>query len=215
MRQTLRNLIKLTDKILIIAPHPDDETLGCGGVMSKYAGQTDCMCLNSAGFQKPYEQCADTRIAEFNQVMKFYGIRRHWIWKIFGPAPNLEEIKANEAEYLQAVDFKQYDHIFIPCRQDGHVEHAFMAKTLIPKLLRRGGHKPGCMIYEYMVWGDNADKPNCEMRINPWKKKKALRLYAGRSQKALMKLAGLNKFWPQSRECFYANKIKHYLAETK
>ena len=30
--------MKTGKNILVIAPHPDDEVLGCGGVMTKYAG---------------------------------------------------------------------------------------------------------------------------------------------------------------------------------
>ena len=29
--------MKTNKNILIIAPHPDDEVLGCGGIMAKYA----------------------------------------------------------------------------------------------------------------------------------------------------------------------------------
>ena len=34
-------LIKSQDRILIIAAHPDDEILGCGGFLSKYSNQVE------------------------------------------------------------------------------------------------------------------------------------------------------------------------------
>lgn len=208
-------IIKPTDKILIIAPHPDDEVLGCGGIMTKYGLQTDCICLNSSGFQEPYEQCADTRISEFNDVMKFFGIKKHWIWKIFGPAPHFDQMKDKENEYQSATDYKQYTHIFIPSCHDDHVEHAYVAKTLVPKLLKRGGYNPNCLIYEYMVWGNRGDKPNVSLYVNPYKKIKALKLYASRNQKVMRKLAGLNGILPRARECFYCQPITKYLSKTE
>lgn len=32
-------------KILIIAPHPDDEVLGCGGTIAKYASRGDLISV--------------------------------------------------------------------------------------------------------------------------------------------------------------------------
>ena len=37
--------IKKNDRILIVAPHPDDETIGCGGLMLKYGEQCEILLL--------------------------------------------------------------------------------------------------------------------------------------------------------------------------
>lgn len=203
-------MIKSTDKILIIAPHPDDDVLGCGGILSRYGLQCDVICLNSSGFQEPYEQCADTRIAEFNRVMDFLGVRKRWIWKIFGPAPNIDQMTKLIPDYIKCTDFSQYSHIFIPCRQDEHIEHRFITNTIIPKLLN-SGYNDNCKIYEYMVWGKSDIKPNISFFINPFIKKRALRLYSSRNQKVLMKLSRLNKFIPTFHEYFFKTDIKDFL----
>jgi LmbE family N-acetylglucosaminyl deacetylase len=39
-------------KILVIAPHPDDEVLGCGGTIAKYTKQGDevYLCIVTKGY---------------------------------------------------------------------------------------------------------------------------------------------------------------------
>lgn len=37
--------IKESDRILIVAPHPDDETLGCGGILAKYGEKCDVLLI--------------------------------------------------------------------------------------------------------------------------------------------------------------------------
>ena len=32
-------------RILIVSPHPDDETIGCGGILAKYGSQCDVVVL--------------------------------------------------------------------------------------------------------------------------------------------------------------------------
>ena len=43
----------MNKKILVIAPHPDDEVLGCGGIIKKYSQNGDEVFL--AVLTKPYE----------------------------------------------------------------------------------------------------------------------------------------------------------------
>jgi LmbE family N-acetylglucosaminyl deacetylase len=56
----------LTKRILVVAPHPDDETLGAGGAIAKYAGEGhDVTILTVAGHRPPiyteahYQQTVD------------------------------------------------------------------------------------------------------------------------------------------------------------
>ena len=44
----MKNLnVKATDRILIISPHPDDESIACGGILCTYGMQCDVVSFNS------------------------------------------------------------------------------------------------------------------------------------------------------------------------
>ena len=218
-------LIKPKDSILIIAPHPDDDCIGCGGIIAKYAKQCDVMCINSSGFLRPYdtqsyEEIADMRIEEYNNVMDFLGVRKRWIWKIFGPTPHFDKIIANKNNYLKAVNFKEYNYIFVPDRLDGHREHQFLTKFFIPQLLRENGYNKKTNICYYNVWG-TITNPNYFEDISSVAKikQKALLLYKSRMQvedNYAKRIAGLNYFYglfinSKYAEAFRIETIHSYL----
>ena len=56
--------IQENDKLLIVAPHPDDESIGCGGLLSLYGKQCDVLLLTDGrlGKSKARENCSDEEI---------------------------------------------------------------------------------------------------------------------------------------------------------
>ena len=98
--------IKESDKILIIAPHPDDEVIALGGFIAKYHSQIDVLCINSSGVANNAngdnaEEIADMRINEFYDVMKTANVNSYNITKIFGVPPMIKQIK--NKNYIQSL----------------------------------------------------------------------------------------------------------------
>lgn len=136
-------------KILIVAPHPDDETIGCGGVLALYGAQCDVLLLTDGRLGKPEgqnyteQQTADMRHKEFENVMRFFGVNRWWELRI----PDQQFSYYSDA--ISNVDLRIYDYIFVPNRNERHPDHkaAYAAMKKLYKKQRAKG-----LLMEYEVW---------------------------------------------------------------
>src|SRR5215216_2174383 len=64
-------------RCLVLAPHPDDEILGCGGLLLSYPGQCDVVCLTNGALGGEGLSRAETvaiRRSEFESAMALAGI---------------------------------------------------------------------------------------------------------------------------------------------
>lgn len=225
-------LIQPQDRCLVVAPHPDDEVIGCGGIMAKYKGQFDCVVLNSSGVaykndRKTAEEIADERIAEFYAVMDFLEVRNRFIFKIFGPAPHFQQMLDMMPQYLKTLDLTQYKYIFVPDRLDGHREHRFVTNYLIPHIMKclGGGYNRKGYVCQYNVWGTVTDPNYFEDISNVIKvKEQAILKYLSRTQipdNYAKRMAGLNYFYGllmgvnrgiQAVEVYHIETTRQYLS---
>ena len=109
------------DKIAIIAPHPDDECIGCGGIMAKYPSICDVFIVTD-GRQgnknvSPAKE-AEIRKKQFEKEMEFAKVNSfYWLGYEDGALMMCGE------NYLDDIDFSQYTKIFIPWGDDNHADH--------------------------------------------------------------------------------------------
>lgn len=109
--------------VLVIAPHPDDEILGCGGVIAKRAeaGDDVWVCIMSEGKRPMYskefikEEFREMQIAHSN-----VGVG-HFI-RVALPTARLDTIPQYKLNGIltDIVDTVQPDEVFIPHRGDMH-----------------------------------------------------------------------------------------------
>ena len=59
-------------KILVVAPHPDDETLGCGGTLLKHKNQKDKIYCLFVTNLSPRHKYFKKRKKEINKVAKSF-----------------------------------------------------------------------------------------------------------------------------------------------
>lgn len=142
--------IKERDKILIVAPHPDDETLGCGGLLAKYGKQCDVLLVTDGrmGF---FENCSVTdpnevaviRKNEFFSVMNLFGVNNIVCLDI--PNGNMKPY----IKKLKSFNIKDYSLIFIPGCKEHNREHV-MVNCILRKMIFFQLSK--AKVYEYEVW---------------------------------------------------------------
>lgn len=137
------------ERALCIAPHPDDESIGLGGVLAKYSKNFDVICLTdgSKGIKnQDIETVVQTRQIEFENAMKVAGIENH---KNLGIQ---DRDVCNSYEKFAETNLEKYDYIFIPNLLDTHFDHRACFIHL-QKMIREKKHKQNLKILFYEVWG--------------------------------------------------------------
>lgn len=101
--------IEKNKRILIIAPHPDDELIGCFALISKYRNLVDIYYTGLTGYNKSKDNIIKRR-KEIQKLCEKYNA-------------GLYLDKAGEYKQLSLINFDNYQYIFIPSFIDWHWEH--------------------------------------------------------------------------------------------
>ncbi len=112
--------------ILIIAPHPDDEVLGCGGTIAKHvtAGDKVHLCIMTKGEEQYYgAQMLIEKRAEILQVADFLGITKVHFCDF--TAAHLDTIAQNQINHKlrEIIEEIKPEILFIPHQGDLHRDH--------------------------------------------------------------------------------------------
>lgn len=181
------------EKALCIAPHPDDESIGMGGVLAKYKDNFDVICLTdgSKGIKNQDEQTiVQTRQIEFENALKVAGIKNY---KNLGIT---DREVCNSYDQFSQIDIENYDYIFIPNLIDTHYDHRACFIHL-QKMLREKKHKSNLKILLYEVWG-TLTSPNVLVEITDvvQKKSEMIKCYKSQLERKdyLNAVLGLNRY---------------------
>lgn len=141
-------VIEKKDRILIVAPHQDDETFGCGGLMTIYGSNCDVLLLSDGSLgnvenYKDKDELVRVRNAEFREACSRVGINNLFMLNL----PN-DKVKEN-SDKIYGFDIKPYKYIFLPNRKEDHPDHRACYR-IFSKMKRR--QHASCQIYEYEVW---------------------------------------------------------------
>ncbi len=116
----------MSKRILVIAPHPDDEILGVGGSISRFSGEGRevFVVIVTKGYPPLFdEEFIKLSRKEALDAHKFLGVK-DTIFLDF-PAANLDTIPKREInkKLLEVIEYVKPEIIFIPFNGDLHMDH--------------------------------------------------------------------------------------------
>ena len=178
-------------RILVIAPHADDEILGVGGVMARNIaeGNEVYVCVVTRGEEPLFtKELVDKLRAETLAAHKFLGITKTYFLEY--PAVMLEGVpryKLNQS-IMDVVSEVEPDEVYIPHAGDMQKDHQLVNEAVMVAVRPKYTHKISA-VYAYETLSEtewnipntvNAFIPNVYVDIGSYieKKKKALAYFA-------------------------------------
>ena len=146
-------------KILVIAPHADDEVLGCGGYLIHHKDSSDIRIVIGTIGGVDVRQDFMTRLEEFKNVCIKIGAAGKFLFNdkdaVLDTIPSFEIIRELDKE----VDSFRPDEIFINYRSR-HQDHIKIYDCAMASLRLREGYMPKFVaLYEYSFISDGLELP--------------------------------------------------------
>jgi LmbE family N-acetylglucosaminyl deacetylase len=160
------------ERVVIVAPHPDDETLGCGGAIALLYQQgydVSVLVVSDGTLSHPNSQkypapaLRSLREQETLKALAILGVSQEVVTFLrlkdgslpFAPSLDFQTAKILCQNYLKKV---RPDTIFIPWRADPHSDHR-ATWQLIQTALKDLGMKIKCIEYPIWDWDVQQQKP--------------------------------------------------------
>ncbi len=130
-------------KVLVFAPHLDDEILGLGGTLAKHIanGNEVYICVVARGSRKLYsEELLKQRDEEAIACHKFLGVKETIL--LGCESTHLEEISRVEfnKKICEVVDRIEPEEVYIPHYGDMHKDHNVVTSAAMVALRPKGKH---------------------------------------------------------------------------
>ncbi|WP_051285036.1 PIG-L family deacetylase [Aequorivita capsosiphonis] len=160
---SINQLGKQIGNAFIIAPHPDDEALGCGGIISYLTSQNIPIWvgfMTSGGASHPNSEkypaakLSQLREKEALRACKILGVPNSNVAFFRGPDSFLHKIDENKknqmvSDLVEILLKNNIDSLFLPWRRDVHTDHLAVYK--IGKKALEGADRE-IQIIEYPIW---------------------------------------------------------------
>lgn len=139
--------IEKRKKILVVAPHPDDESIGCGGLLSLYGKQCDVLIVTDGrhGHLRD-DNVNEEELIEIRKIEVKNAINMASVNELFFLDIEDRTVYKNHS-IVSAVNICSYDYVFVPNRYEGHRDHREMV-NIFKKAKRKQRAKAELIEYE-------------------------------------------------------------------
>jgi LmbE family N-acetylglucosaminyl deacetylase len=148
--------------VLVVAPHPDDETIGCAAriLLSTRAGAQATIVVVTDGSASHGDDGVDfdalrtRRRSELNQAAGQLGVRAESVIWLGYPDGKVPDYVAGVAAALtRLIDDVAPDDVYVTCGQESHPDHAASAKATAIAI-RKAAASPRLLEYPIWLWAD-------------------------------------------------------------
>lgn len=160
-------------RAVIIAPHPDDEVLGCGGLLQVLAGAgralqlisvTDGSASHPGSARWPVERLSVIRPQESAEALRRLGVPMHRMKWLRGGFTDTQ-VAAEESRLCAFIEqhLRPDDVVFSTWREDGHCDHEAVGRASA-----QAARRVGATCHELPVWTWHWATP--EDALVPWQR---------------------------------------------
>ncbi|MBC8996852.1 PIG-L family deacetylase [Pseudomonas sp. N40(2020)] len=175
----IQSLVPPGARAVIIAPHPDDEVLGCGGLLQLLAAAgrplqlisvTDGCASHPGSERWPVERLSVIRPQESAEALRRLGLPMHRVKWLRGGFTDTQ-VAAQEAELSDFIErhLRADDVIFTTWREDGHCDHEAVGRASA-----EAARRVGATCHELPVWTWHWATP--EDALVPWQRARKILL---------------------------------------
>lgn len=141
--------------VLVVAPHPDDEAIGCGGTLRKHVisgDAVDVVFLSSGELglkDLPAERARDIRESEAQSAAAVLGCRTSTFLR--GPDWQIKDAQDGlSCRLAEILDTARPSLLYVPHPAEWHPDHQVAAQIVQDAVARSNCVHPKLMLYE--VW---------------------------------------------------------------
>ncbi len=132
-------------KVMVFAPHPDDDVFGCGGSIAKHTKNGDLvlvtyMTSGDAGSLKYNKaELAALREREAGDAAYTLGVSRDNLIFLRNPDGYLEYSQKNLVSVIELIRQCQPHIVYLPHKDDGHKDHQKTYEIVAESIMRAAG----------------------------------------------------------------------------
>lgn len=137
-------VIAENEKVLIVAPHPDDECIGAGALLIQFPSNCTVIVMTNGEQgqgKKSINKLRQQRKKEFEEEMKLANITTYYFFEV------ADGQLINHLDVLNDFDLSIFNKIFVTGNNDNHADHT-AALVCVLRALERQKQKKDVFLYE-------------------------------------------------------------------